>query len=113
MDLFVALIVISVIVTVCGWLFWIAVMFFIARAAMRGARAGLDQLMPELERMLGQLPNGGFQQLDPQRQQQLVGMLMQAQNQMAQMNNLSRQRYETRVGDLMGMAASAGIDWRP
>ena len=40
-------------------------------------------------------------------------LLMQAQNQMTQINDISRQRYETRIGELSGMAASAGFDWSP
>ena len=40
-------------------------------------------------------------------------MMLQAQNRMHQLDDLSRQRYETRMADLGGMAASAGIDWSP
>ena len=52
-------------------------------------------------------------QMSPQQKAQIAQMLTQANTHMNQLNDLSRQRYENRVGDLMGMAASAGIDWTP
>lgn len=113
MGFLILLVILAALLPLLGWLFWIAIVFFVARAAVRSAQQGMEQLLPGLEGMLSQLPQGGFDQLPPQRQQQLLGVLMQAHNQMNQMNALSRARYETRVGDLMGMAASAGIDWRP
>jgi hypothetical protein len=40
-------------------------------------------------------------------------MFMQAQSGIGQLDDLSRQRYETRMGDLMGMAGQAGVEWTP
>lgn len=113
MGFIIAIMVIGVVISAAVWLLWIGFMFFAARAAVRGVQRGQEQLVSELERMLGQLPAGGFSQLPAQRQQQLIAMLMQAHTQISQLNDLSRARYENRVGDLMGMASSAGIDWRP
>lgn len=113
MGFIIAVIAIGVVITIGSWLLWFAFMIFAARTAVRGVQRGLEQLVPDLERMLSQIPQGGFNQMPPQRQQHLLAMLMQAQTQMSQLNNLSKARYENRVGDLMGMAASAGIDWHP
>jgi hypothetical protein len=37
----------------------------------------------------------------------------QYQSQMRQFDELSRQRMELKQGELMSMAAQAGIDWKP
>lgn len=46
----------------------------------------------------------------------LVAMLNHLSRQMAgagQLEGLRRQQYENKVGELMGIAASAGLDWKP
>lgn len=70
-------------------------------------------MLSQIEGMLTHIPQGNNSQLNPQQQAQIAQMLMQAQTQMHQLDDLARQRYESRVGDLMGMAADAGIDWTP
>jgi len=44
---------------------------------------------------------------------QLATMFLQYQNQMAQLDQLHKARYEDRLGELQSMAANAGIDWKP
>lgn len=137
MDLetwFFILIIVGPILTVLGWLFWVGVVALIAKNAFGGTansntrgfggEAGygqMDSLFVQLNQALRAASAGhgargastGLQNLPPKQQLQIQNMLMRAQNQMAQMDALSRQRYETRMGDLTGMAASAGIDWKP
>lgn len=117
---FVALLIAAPIIGLLGWLFWI----FIAVLFVKGAAGAAAQQQKELEalfRQIEQLANTagagqggtGFQNLSPQQRLQLQTMLMQAQNQMGQLDHLARQRYDLKVSELQGMAASAGIDWRP
>jgi hypothetical protein len=117
-----------------GWLIWIIFVGVVAKkafdAAARSGTANLGglggsddfaALLVQLEQSLrvaqgsGGLDSkgGAAQNLTPQQQLQIQAMLMKAQNQMQQMDALGRQRYDTKMADLAGMAASAGIDWRP
>ncbi len=134
--LFLILIIAVPIISVVGWLFWVLVVGFAAKktydavsssnmAGAFGAGVGsgdLNAMLAQLDQMLrasagassGRGGSGaGLKNMSPEQQLRIQTMLMQAQNQMAQMNALSRQRYETRMADLSGMAASAGIDWTP
>ena len=116
MDLFSIIIVlgiIGVVVSVLGWVIWLVFFVWLARMAIGAAERNLNQLFPDIERMLGQVPQGRFDQMNPQQQAQINSMLLQAQNQFHQLDDLSRQRYETKVSGLMGMAAEAGIHWKP
>lgn len=123
------------VLSVLGWVFWIAVGWFAIRKTMAVAQhqqSDLDQFLVQVERALlaassqqagpglpqqpaaqGRIPGASPTRLTPEQQLQLQAMLMQVQNQMRQVDNLSRQRYESRVSDLHGLAASAGIDWTP
>jgi hypothetical protein len=112
MDLFGLMIIVAVLIGVGSWLFWFAIVFLMGRAAWRAAQHQLDNVLPDLEKSLRQMPQGGFQQLSPMQQQQMLAMMLKAQNQMRQLNDLSRQRYEARVGEINLMAAQAGIDLR-
>jgi hypothetical protein len=51
--------------------------------------------------------------IDPGMQQQILSQWAQAQNQLGQLDSIHRQRYDARMGDLMGMASQAGIDFNP
>ncbi|MEW6619962.1 MAG: hypothetical protein AB1422_11615 [bacterium] len=86
---------------------------WLAKVAVRHAERNFNQMLSQIEGMLTHIPQGNNSQLNPQQQAQIAQMLMQAQTQMHQLDDLARQRYESRVGDLMGMAADAGIDWTP
>ena len=68
-----------------------------------------EQMLAMIEQMLQ--ASGG--QMTTQQQNEIMQKLMQANVQMGQLDNLARQRYESRMSDLMGMAGSAGIDWTP
>jgi TolA-binding protein len=111
MDFFFWIIVLSVISMIGGVLWW--VFFFVAvTTSVRNVQQNLNQLLPSLEQQLRQA-NAAPGQINASQQANILQMLMQAQNQMHQLDGIHRMRYENRVGDLMGMAANAGIDWRP
>jgi len=122
------LIIAGPILSLLGWLFWIGIAAVIAKQGFDVAKASygtnlfgsnnqFDALLTQIDQALrtaatrGQAT--GSNSVSTTQQLQLQRMLMDAQNQMKQMDSLSRQRYETRVADLTGMAASAGIDWKP
>ncbi len=44
---------------------------------------------------------------------QMAQAFSQLNQRFGQLDNIARQRYDNRVGELMGMAGSAGIDWHP
>ena len=116
MELFPIIIVlgiIGVVVTVLGWVIWLVFWVWLARTAISASERNLNQLFPDMERMLSQVPQGRIDQMNPQQQAQINSMLLQAQNHFHQLDDLARQRYETKVSGLMGMAAEAGIDWTP
>lgn len=71
----------------------------------------LDELVVQLSRQLGAYSNLPINKRAGQRQQ-ISSMLMQMNLQMRGMDSLGRERYSTRAGELSGMAAQAGIDWR-
>jgi hypothetical protein len=86
---------------------------WLAKAASRNAERDLNQMLYQLQGMLSHVPQGAVSQLSSQKKAEIAQMLMQAKSQMGQLDDLARQRYEVRVGDLMGVASSAGIDWTP
>ena len=117
------LIIAAPILGILAWVFWLVVVWlFFKKTVEVAARSQneLDMLLAQLDQALraaaaaqGQAGSGaGGLQLPPQ-QQQIYSMLLQAQNQMTQLDSLGRQRYETRLSELSGMASSAGIDWTP
>lgn len=113
MDFIILLVIFGVVLSAIGGIIWWVVVFFFIGSAVRSAQRNLDQLLPNMELMLSQAVGTPSGHLNSQQQAQIVNMMMQAQNQMSQLDGIYRQRYETRVGDLMGMASAAGIDWTP
>ena len=80
----------------------------------------LDALLGQLDRALRKActarvlgGHAGGAHLPPRKQLEIQKILMQTQSKICHLDSLSRQRYETRMADLSGMAASAGIDWTP
>ena len=71
-----------------------------------------EQLLQGLEAL-----NRQWAQMSPQQraaQQAQLGPSFSLLNQrLSQLDSISRQRYDNRVGELMGLAGSAGIDWHP
>ena len=67
-------------------------------------------LLNQLENMMRQYNSGQLSAQDMARMNQLM---FQTQNQFQQMDQLSQQRYDTKVSEMMGYAASNGLDWHP
>ena len=108
LGFFIVILIIGGVVSVAGFIIWIVFFVWLAKSAFKQAESQLGQLLPQIDQMLK-----AADQMSPQQKNQIAQMLMQANTQMGQLNDLSRQRYENRVGELMGMAANAGIDWTP
>ncbi len=111
MDIFYWIMILGVVSMVGGVLWWVF-FFFAVTSAARSAQHNLNQLLPSLEQQLRRI-NTAPGHINASQQANIMQMLMQAQNQMHQLDGIHRMRYENRVGELMGMAANAGIDWRP
>lgn len=89
---------------VIGWL---------TKFLIRQKETAFVQMLSQLDAMLRQVPQSGYEQLHPQQQDQIMQLLMKTQTQLGQLNNIAQQRYDNQVSGLMGMAANAGISWTP
>lgn len=92
-------------------LFWALLAFGLFKFASNANRQFEQQLQQamQLGRQMPHLP-------DAQRaaaQAQMTAALMNLHNQRAQFDRLQQQKYDLRMGELMNVASSAGIDWRP
>lgn len=112
MDFFFWMLLIAIGITIIGWLFWIVLFVWLAKLFMSAAERNVNSSMNELEALLQQATQQAGH-IDPSQQASIAQMMTQAHLQMGRLNDLSRQRYETRMGDLMGMAGQAGISWSP
>ncbi len=111
-DSFTYLVVILVVLGVLGTIVRWAIFIFSAKRTFDALRRNLDQQIPDLQRMIqlfSTLPPGQR----PQMQAAILGQFGHMQSQMNQLEGLRRQQYEVKVGELQGMAASAGLDWTP
>lgn len=127
MDVWLWVIIVAVAAaSIVGPLIWIGVVAFFAKKSLDAAEGlglanpQLDAILMQLEALMraaaasqGQPGLPSTPQMTPQQQMQFQTMLMQAQNQMAQLDDLSRQRYETSMAGLQGYAAANGLDWTP
>jgi hypothetical protein len=113
MDFIIWLVIFGAVVSAIGGIIWWVIVFFIIKSGVRLAQQNLDQLLPDIERMLRQTTNSLTGQLDSQQQALVVNMMMRAQNNMHQLDDLHRQRYEIRVGKIRGKASEIGIDLSP
>jgi ElaB/YqjD/DUF883 family membrane-anchored ribosome-binding protein len=85
---------------------------WLAKKSLSGAQRDLNRILPNLEQLIcsySTLPPG--QQM--QQRMEIMNMLTQANNQMRNLQDIHRQRYDLRMSELQGMAADAGIDWTP
>lgn len=113
MDILFWLVMAAVVLPILGWVFWVVIFVWIARAFMNSAERDLNRMFADVERTLAQAQGGGAAQMSPQQQAQIAQMLMNAQLQMGRLDDLQRQRYDVRMGELSSMAANAGLDWSP
>jgi len=109
MDWFIVIFIVIAALTFIGSIIWYLFITFVAVRTMRIAYKSLDQLFPKLEHELKEIPNMPVD-LQNARHAQIFNEIMQARNQMAQLDHRSRQRYESKLYDLMNMASNMGID---
>jgi hypothetical protein len=109
---FVALIVIVGVLSALGSLAWWIFVVLLARKALSSAQTDMDQLFGQLAQQIHSVSSLPARNRTAHKSD-IAAMMLRAQSQMRQMESLDRQRYETRMGDLMGQAAQAGIDWTP
>lgn len=110
-DLFFWIIVLGAVSVIGSIAWWTLVAFGLFKVA-QVANAQFEQQLQQALQLGRQL-----QSLPPQQRAsastQMSAALMNLNTQMRQFDQLQQQKYETRMGELMGMASSAGIDWRP
>ena len=110
-DLFFWMI-LAAIVSVIGSLLWWGLLFFGIFKGAKYLNRQFEQQLRSAEALQQQ-----WAQMTPQERAAQTAQMAQALGQLnqrfGQLDNIARQRYDTRVGDLMGMASSAGIDWHP
>ena len=110
-DIFFWMILLAV-VSMIGSLVWWGLLFF-------GIYKGAKYLSRQFEQQLrsAEALQQQWAQLSPEQQAMKQAQMAQALSQLnqhfSQLDNIARQRYDNRVGELMGMASSAGIDWHP
>jgi hypothetical protein len=113
MDIFPIIVIIGVVLSAIGGTIWWVIVFLFVKTAVGSAQHNLDNLLPNIEATLRQAAGTPTGQLPLNQQTEVMNMFLQAQNQMNQLDGLHRRRYENRVGELMSMGASVGIDWSP
>ena len=116
MDLFFWLIVVGVVLSILGSVIWWVFIYFVINSAARLVTREIEAQMTELELLIQQVGAAAARhsiQVEPSMQARIIQLLSQSQNRMSQLDDVSRMRYESRVGELMGMASEVGIDWHP
>lgn len=110
-DIFFWMILLAV-VSMIGSLVWWGLLFF---GIYKGAKYLSRQFEQELRST--EALHQQWAQMSPEeravKQAQMAQALSQLNQRFSQLGNIARQRYDNRVGELMGMASSAGIDWHP
>lgn len=106
------LIMISAFLGVIGYAAWFVFFVWLAKKAISASQRDLERLLPNLEQLLKAHSNLPANQR-MQQMAQIQRMMMQANTHMSQMNDIQRQRYDVRMGELMSTASSAGINWTP
>lgn len=102
----------AAIVSMIGSLLWWALLIFGIFTGAKYLNRQFEQQLRSTEALQQQ-----WAQMNPEergvKQAQLAQALSQLNQRFGQLDDIARQRYDNRVGDLMGMASSAGIDWHP
>ena len=110
---FTTLIIIAIVISVIGAIgtvvFWVGVAYFGVKAVQSYQRE-MDAMMRNYSANLANLKRTYGDRIPPQAQQQVFAQYLQAQNQLQQFDNLSAQKHDLFVSDMMGQASAAGID---
>lgn len=112
MDALFWLIIVSSLLGIFGYLAWFFFFVWLAKKAFSGVQRDLDRMLPNLEQLIHAYSNLPENE-QAQQKVQIMNMMMRANIQMRQLQDIQRQRYDLRVGELQGMAANAGISWTP
>ena len=112
MDFLFIMVILSAVLGAVGYAAWFIFFVWFAKKAYSAAQRDLDRVLPNLEQLIRSYSRLPVNQ-QGQQKMQIMNMLMQANSQMHQRQGLHRQRYDLRVSELQGMAASAGIGWTP
>lgn len=108
-TIIIIVIAISVLGAIATAVFWIGVFYFGVKAVQSYQRE-MDAMMANYSANLANLKNTYGGQIPPEAQQQVFAQYLQAQNQLQQFDNLSAQKHDLFVSDMMGQASAAGID---
>ena len=103
------IIVVSVLGTIATVLFWGGVAF-LGFKALQNYHQQMDAMMANYTSNISNLQNTYGTEVPPEIQQQMYTQFMQTQNQLSQFNDLSRQKHDLFVSDMIGQASSVGID---
>jgi predicted PurR-regulated permease PerM len=112
MDFLFVMIILSAVLGAVGYAAWFIFFVWLAKKAYSATQRDLDRMLPNLEQLIRTYSNLPPAQ-QQQQQMQIMNMMMQANSQMRQLQDIQRQRYDLRIGELQGMAANAGVDWTP
>lgn len=108
-TLIIIVIVLSVLGSIVTALFWGGIVF-LGFKAVQNYQKKMDSMMMSYTSTLSNLHNTYGDEMPPEVQRQIYTQFMQAQNQLSQFNDLSRQKHDLFVSDMMGQASSIGID---
>lgn len=111
-DFFFWMIVIVFISTVAPIAFWVLFAVGIFKLVSNAGRQ-FEKELADNERRLRQLANSPYTGNQAVSQAQLMNRLMTMNSHYRALQDLDRQRYDLRMGELSSMAAQAGIDWKP
>jgi hypothetical protein len=95
---------------ILGPIFWIVAVVWLMKPFWERK---LNRTCQELEFTLSQAQSGGTSQRTEQQAQIAQMHMRNALEQLGRLDDRVRERYDVRMGQLRGMAASAGIEWLP
>jgi hypothetical protein len=105
-------VILVVVVSIISSLVWWGLLLFGIVKGAKYLNRQFEQQLRNTEAMHQQ-----WAQMSPQERMVKAAQIAQALSQLnqglAQLDDLGRQRYEARVGELMGMVNRAGINWHP
>jgi len=102
-------ILLGVLGTIGSVLFWIGVAYLGVKA-VQNYQKDMDAMMMNYNSSISGLRNTYGDQIPHQAQQQIFTQYLQAQNRLSHFDNLSQQKHDLFVSDMLGQASSAGID---
>ena len=111
MDKIVTYIIISGVISLTGWIVWVVFVLKGANKTAMQAEQDLNLMLSQMEGMMQYKPEKDKQIMSLKQQTDITNMFIKAQMQINQIDNPTRSNYESRIENLQGIAASAGIDW--